>query len=377
MDDKADETIVSILETARDQNKLVIPDELSLLPLRETALFPMVVSPLTAGRESSIKLIDDAVTSGNRVIAVATMRNPEAERPTLNDIYPVGTAVVIHTMMRLPDVIRLIVQGVQRIRIKEATQTEPYLKIKVEVLPEKIEYTPEESTEIEALRRNVGGLFQKVVALSPSIPDELQAMPTTITQPSLLADSIASNLPLPTAEKQQLLEIVDIRERLRRLTAILSHEVEVLELGSRIQSQVQKEMTKTQREYYLREQLKAIQRELGEADERTLEVQELKEKIEAAKMPEEADKVATRELDRLQRMPPAAPEYSVSRNYIDWLVALPWSISTEDNLEVPHVKRILDEDHYGLEKVRSGFWSTSRSGSSRPAPRYASQSYAS
>ncbi|HUV05316.1 MAG TPA: endopeptidase La [Armatimonadota bacterium] len=352
MDDKADETIVSILETARDQNKLVIPDELSLLPLRETALFPMVVSPLTAGRESSIKLIDDAVTSGNRVIAVATMRNPEAERPTLNDIYPVGTAVVIHTMMRLPDVIRLIVQGVQRIRIKEATQTEPYLKIKVEVLPEKIEYTPEESTEIEALRRNVGGLFQKVVALSPSIPDELQAMPTTITQPSLLADSIASNLPLPTAEKQQLLEIVDIRERLRRLTAILSHEVEVLELGSRIQSQVQKEMTKTQREYYLREQLKAIQRELGEADERTLEVQELKEKIEAAKMPEEADKVATRELDRLQRMPPAAPEYSVSRNYIDWLVALPWSISTEDNLEVPHVKRILDEDHYGLEKVK-------------------------
>ena len=352
MDDEANEAVVSIPEAARDETRLAIPEELSLLPLRDTVLFPMVVSPLSAGRESSIKLIDDAVTSGNRVVAVAAMRNPEIEHPTLDDIYPVGTAVVIHTMMRLRDVVRLIVQGIQRIRIKEATQTEPYLKVKVEVLPEKVEYTHEEATEIEALRRNAGNLFQRVVALSPNIPDEMQAMPTTITHPGLLADSIAANLLLPTAEKQQLLELIDVRERLSRLTAMLSREVEVLELGSRIQSQIQKEMTKTQREYYLREQLKAIQRELGEADERTMEVQELKEKIEAAKMPEEAYKVATRELDRLQRMPPAAPEYSVSRTYIDWLVALPWSISTEDNLEVPHVKRILDEDHYGLEKVK-------------------------
>jgi len=352
MDDEANEAVVSIPEAARDETRLAIPEELSLLPLRDTVLFPMVVSPLSAGRESSIKLIDDAVTSGNRVVAVAAMRNPEIEHPTLDDIYPVGTAVVIHTMMRLRDVVRLIVQGIQRIRIKEATQTEPYLKVKVEVLPEKVEYTHEEATEIEALRRNAGNLFQRAVALSPNIPDEMQAMPTTITHPGLLADSIAANLLLPTAEKQQLLELIDVRERLSRLTAMLSREVEVLELGSRIQSQIQKEMTKTQREYYLREQLKAIQRELGEADERTMEVQELKEKIEAAKMPEEAYKVATRELDRLQRMPPAAPEYSVSRTYIDWLVALPWSISTEDNLEVPHVKRILDEDHYGLEKVK-------------------------
>ena len=352
MDDETNEAVVSIPEAARDETRLAIPEELSLLPLRDTVLFPMVVSPLSAGRESSIKLIDDAVTSGNRVVAVAAMRNPEIEHPTLDDIYPVGTAVVIHTMMRLRDVVRLIVQGIQRIRIKEATQTEPYLKVKVEVLPEKVEYTHEEATEIEALRRNAGNLFQRVVALSPNIPDEMQAMPTTITHPGLLADSIAANLLLPTAEKQQLLELIDVRERLSRLTAMLSREVEVLELGSRIQSQIQKEMTKTQREYYLREQLKAIQRELGEADERTMEVQELKEKIEAARMPEEAYKVATRELDRLQRMPPAAPEYSVSRTYIDWLVALPWSISTEDNLEVPHVKRILDEDHYGLGKVK-------------------------
>ena len=346
------ETVESLLETAGDTGKMVVPEELSLLPLRDTVLFPLVVSPLSAGRESSIKLVDDAVTSGNRIIAVAAMRDPQIERPSLEDVYPVGVAVVIHTMMRLPDSIRLIVQGIQRIRLKEAVQTDPYLRIKVQALPERTDYSPEETTEIEALRRNVGNLFQRVVALSPSIPDEMQTLPTTITRPNLLADSIVTNLALPAAEKQELLEIIDVRERLRRLAAILAREVEVLELGSRIQSQIQTEMTKTQREYYLREQLKAIQRELGEADERTAEVEELKQKIQEAKMPEEAEKAATRELDRLQRMPPASPEYSVARTYVDWLVALPWSVSTEDNLEIPHVKRILDEDHYGLEKVK-------------------------
>jgi ATP-dependent Lon protease len=352
IDAERDRTMSRILESSTDESKMAIPEELSLLPLRDTVLFPMVVSPLAAGRESSIKLIDDAVTSGNRIIGVAAMRDPSIEHPTLEDIYPVGTAVIIHTMMRLPDVLRLIVQGIQRIRILEAVQTEPYLKVKVEVLHEKTEYSPEETMEIEALRRNVGNVFKKVVSLSPSIPDELQALPDTITRPGLLADSIASNLPLSTAEKQELLEILDVRERLRRLLSILTREAEVLELGSRIQSEIQSEMTKTQREYYLREQLKAIQRELGETDERTAEIQELRQKIEEAKMPEEAEKAALRELERLQRMPPAAPEYSVARTYIDWLVGLPWSISTEDNLDIPHVKRILDEDHYGLEKIK-------------------------
>ena len=351
-EERMPETPAAVLETRADVGKLTIPEELSLLPLRDTVLFPLVVSPLSAGRESSVRLIDDAVTSGNRIIAVAAMRDPEIERPALDDIYPVGTAVVIHTMMRLPDVTRLVVQGIQRIKIKEAIQTEPYIKVKVETQPEKLDYTPEEETEIEALRRNVGSLFQKVVGLSPTIPDELQALPTTITRPNLLAYSVAANLPLPTPEKQKLLEVIDLREQLGSLMSILSREVEVLELGSRIQSQIQTEMTKTQREYYLREQLKAIQRELGEADERTTEVQELKQRIDDAKMPDEAEKAAMRELDRLQRMPPAAPEYSVSRTYIDWLVTLPWSIATEDNLDILHVKRILDEDHYGLEKVK-------------------------
>ncbi|MHB0912881.1 MAG: endopeptidase La [Armatimonadota bacterium] len=344
-----EENIISI---SADASKLVIPDELPLLPLRDTVLFPLVVSPLSAGRESSIKLIDDAVTSGNRIIAVAAMKNPEIEHPTLADIYPIGVAVVIHTMMRLPEMIRLIVQGIQRIRIKEVVQTEPYLRVKVEVIPERTDYTPEEETEIEALRRNVGSLFQKVVTLSPNLPDELQALPNTITRPNLLADSVATNLVIPTPEKQELLQITDVRERLRRLLSKLTREVEVLELGSRIQSQIQSEMTKTQREYYLREQLKAIQRELGESDERTVETTELKGRIEEAKMPEEADKAANRELDRIQRIPPASPEYSVSRTYIDWLVNLPWSVATEDNLDIRHVKEILDQDHYGLEKVK-------------------------
>lgn len=347
-----DNLVESIQTTMNDESKMVVPEELSLLPLRNTVLFPLVVSPLSAGRENSIKLVDDAVTSGNRVIAVSAMRSPEIERPGLDDIYSVGTAVVIHTMMRTPDVIRLIVQGIQRIHIKEAVQTEPYLRVRAELIPEKSEYTSAETTEIEALRRNVGSLFQKVVLLSPAITDELQTLPDTITRPDLLADSIATNLLLPTHEKQELLETIDVRERLRRLLSILSREVDVLEVGSRIQSQIQTEMTKTQREYYLREQLKAIQRELGEADERTAEIEELKENINTAKMPEEAEKAATRELDRLQRIPPGSPEYSVSRTYIDWLVTLPWSMTTEDNLNIAHVKRILDEDHYGLDRVK-------------------------
>ena len=347
--DNADQVL---LDLNGEASKLTVPEELSLLPLRETVLFPLVVSPLSAGRESSIKLIDDAVTSGNRVIAVAAQRSADIDRPGFDDIYGVGTAVVIHTMMRLPDGIRLIVQGIQRIRLVEPVQTEPYLKIKAEILHEKTDYTSDEMTELEALRRNVSSLFEKVLALSPNIPDELKTLPTTITRPGLLADSIAAHLPLSTAEKQELLELVDVRQRLARLMAILNREVEVLEIGSKIQSQIQREMTKTQRDYYLREQMKAIQRELGESDERTAEIDELRRKIEEAKMPDEAEKTALRELDRLQRMPPASPEYSMARTYVDWLVALPWSVQTDDDLDIIHVKTILDEDHYGLDKVK-------------------------
>lgn len=346
------DAIDQILSSAQDSDKLEVPGELNLLPLRDTVLFPLVVSPLTAGRDTSIKLIDDSVSSGNRIIAVAAMKNPRIEIPNMDDIYQIGTAVVIHTMMRLPDSIRLIVQGIQRVKIEEVMQTEPYLKVRVSVVHEKNEYTDHENTEIEALRRNVGNLFENVVGFSPNIPDELQSLPTNITKPSLLCDSIAMNLPLPTSEKQTLLETLDVRERLRILSTYLSREEEVLEIGSRIQSEIQTEMTKTQRTYYLREQLKAIQRELGETDERIAELDELKEKIEEANMSDETEKAALNELDRLQRIQPAAPEYSVSRSYIDWLIALPWNNTTKDNLDIAHVKKILDEDHYGLDEVK-------------------------
>lgn len=352
MSDETPTRAEDFVDADGEASQLKIPDELSILPLRDAVLFPLVVNPITAGRESSVKLIDDAITSGSRIIAVTAQKDPSVDMPEFDDVYHVGTAIVIHTMMRVPDGIRLIVQGIQRIRILEATRSGPYMVGRVVSLPERTEYTVEERTEIEALRRNVVSLFQKVIALSPNLPDELQNIPTTITRAGLLADSIATNLPLPTSEKQQLLELVDIRERLSGLLTFLTREVEVLEIGSRIQSRVQSEMTKTQRDYYLREQMKAIQRELGETDERTSETQELRNKIEEANMPEEARKAVDREMQRLERMPTASPEYTMVRTYVDWLIALPWSKSTKDNLDILHVKEVLDEDHYGLEKIK-------------------------
>lgn len=329
-----------------------IPDELSLLPIKDTVLFPMVVMPLIVSRESSMKLVDDAVVSDSRIIALSTLKDPNVEAPKCDDVYPIGVAAAIHTMLRLPEHQRLIIQGLRRIRIKECIQTEPYLRVKIEEIPEADDFSPEELVELEALRRNVSDNFQKVVALSPNLPDELQSIATSISKPGVLADTVALHLPIPIAEKQSLLETPGIKERLRALLAILVREVEVLELGSKIQSQVHSEMGKTQREYYLREQLKAIQRELGEGDERTLEVEELRKKIIDAQMPEEAEKESLRELDRLSHMSPAAPEYTVSRTFIDSLISLPWNTFTEDNLDIPLVHEILDEDHYGLEKIK-------------------------
>jgi len=331
---------------------VVIPEELSLLPIKETVLFPMVVMPLIVSRESSMKLVDDAVVSDARIIALAALKDPNVEAPTISDVYDVGVAAAIHTMMRLPEHQRLIIQGLRRIRIKECVQSEPYIRVKIEEIPEVMDWTEQDHVEIEALRRNVASNFEKVVALSPNLPDELQSITNSITKPGVLADTVALHLPIPIEEKQVLLETSGTKERLRKLLAILMREVEVLELGSKIQSQVHSEMGKTQREYYLREQLKAIQRELGEGDERGTETEELRQKIIEAGMPEEAEKEALRELERLSHMSPAAPEYTVARTFIDSLISLPWNTYTLDNLDIPEVHRILDEDHYGLEKIK-------------------------
>lgn len=331
---------------------ITIPEELSLLPIKDTVLFPMVMMPLIVQRESSMKLVDDAVVGETRVIALATLKDPNVEAPQIGDVYHTGVAAAIYTMMRMPEHQRLIVQGLKRIRVVECVQSEPYLRVRVEEVPDITDWSEEEALEIEALRRNVGATFQKVVGLSPGMPDELQAIPNGVTRPGVLADTIALHLPIPIPEKQDLLETLSVRERLKKLLSILMREVEVLELGSKIQSEVHSEMGRTQKEYYLREQMKAIQRELGEGDERTAEIEQLRKRILEAGMPEEAEKEALREMDRLSHMPPAAPEYTVARTFIETLVSLPWNVYTQDNLDIRQVRRILDEDHYGLTKVK-------------------------
>lgn len=334
------------------EGPFTVPQELNLLPLRDFVMFPVLVSPLGVGRENSIQLINESVVGGNRLIGVAAMKDSSVDEPTLDDVYRIGTAVVIRMMAQLPDGIRLIVQGLQRIEILEAIQTKPYLRVRVRPIQEP-QVPPELAVEVEALKRSISELFSKAVQLSSDLPDEMQGLTQNVPDPGVLTDLIAAHMPrFAPAEKQKILETIPIRERMQALMALLAREVQVLELGSKLHSEVTSEIDKYQREYYLREQLKAIQRELGEGDERVQEIQELQAKIEAANMPEEALKEANRELERLKRMSPGAPEYTVARTYIDWLVAMPWAISTRDNLDIKAVERSLDRDHWGLEKVK-------------------------
>ena len=332
--------------------KADVPSELSILPLRDTVVFPVLVAPISVARDASVQLVDEAVAAGNRIIGVAAMRDPNVEQPSGEDLYPIGVAVVVRMMAKGSDGIRMIIQGIVRIRIDEIIEAEPYLKAKVTVVESVFPTEPEQLLEVEALKRGIGELFRKVVQLSPIMPDELAALSTTIDDASVMTDLIAAHLPIGTAEKQEILEKIDLIERMTALLALMTKELQVLELGSKLQSQVSSEMSKTQRDYYLREQIKAIQKELGDGEERGEEIEDLKVKVAEANMPEEALKEANRELDRLQRMSPGAPEYTVARSYVDWLIALPWTKSTVDNLDIPDVKRILDEDHYGLEKVK-------------------------
>jgi len=332
--------------------RIPVPDVLSILPLRDYVMFPVLVSPLNVGRESSVRMINETVVGGNRIIGCVTMKDPRIEQPTLDDIYKIGTAVIIRMMMQVPDGIRLIVQGIVRFEILEALQVEPYIRVRIQRIPQP-EVPEDQAIEVEAARRSIASLFQKAVSLSPDLPDELQGLVNSVQDPGVLTDLVAAHIPrLSTADKQQILETIPLRERMQKLVQYLAREVQVLELGSKLHSDVTSELGKAQREYYLREQLKAIQRELGETDEKTREIEELRQKIQASGMPEEAMREANRELERLSRMPTAAPEYTVARTYIDWLVALPWSVSTEDNLNLAEVRAILDEDHYGLEKVK-------------------------
>ncbi|MEO5819543.1 MAG: endopeptidase La [Vicinamibacteraceae bacterium] len=328
-----------------------IPDSLPVLPLRDTVLFPNSFMPLAVAREASVRLIDESM-NGSRLIAVFTQRDATVEEPTETDLYEIGTATHIHKMFKLPDgSLRLIVQGLSRVRLKRLTSLRPYLLAEIEEAAELNK--PEDRLEIDALQRNIKTSFQQVVSLSPLLSDDLQTLALNITEPGKLADFIVSSLPtLTTAVKQEVLDTLDVRARMDLLNRILIKELEVLELGSKIQSQVQSEVGKNQREYFLREQLKAIQKELGEDDDQAKEIDELREKIQAAGMSEAVLKEATRELDRLSKMPVAAAEYTVSRTYLDWLVSLPWTKRTEEVIDLPKTKGVLDADHSGLEKAK-------------------------
>jgi ATP-dependent Lon protease len=330
---------------------LNIPSELPILPLRDTVLFPNSFMPLAVARESSVRLIDDAIANG-KLIAVFTQRDAGVEEPLQNDLYPVGTATHIHKMFKLPDgSLRLIVQGLARLTLDAVVATQPYLRARVSAATE--DTNDGDGLEIDALARNIKTNFQQVVSLSPLLSDDLQTLATNITEPGRLADFIASSLStISTGVKQEVLETLDIRARMDSLNRILIKELEVLELGSKIQSQVQSEVGKNQREYFLREQMKAIQKELGEGDDQTKEIEEISEKIEAANMPELVKKEALRELDRLSKMPVAAAEYTVSRTYLDWLVMLPWAKRTDEVIDLKKTLQVLDADHSGLEKAK-------------------------
>jgi ATP-dependent Lon protease len=330
---------------------VAIPGELPVLPLRDTVLFPNSFMPLAVARESSVRLIDEAISAG-KLIGVFTQRDASVEEPQQSDLYDVGTASHIHKMFKLPDgSLRLIVQGLARLTLDQVTETRPYLKARVTPAVEAV--NDADHLEIDALLRNIKTNFQQVVSLSPLLSNDLQTLASNIAEPGRLADFIASSLTtIATSVKQEVLETLDIRARMDSLNRILIKELEVLELGSRIQSQVQSEVGKNQREYFLREQMKAIQKELGESDDQAKDVEELREKIEAAGMPEAVQKEALRELDRLAKMPVAAAEYTVSRTYLDWLVALPWQKRAEEIIDLPNTKAVLDADHSGLEKAK-------------------------
>ncbi len=328
-----------------------IPADLGLLPLRDTLLFPQAILPLAVARETSVALVNDAVRE-RKVIGVVTQRDPAVDDPVESDLFQVGTLTHIHKMFRFPDgSLRLVVQGIQRFRILQLTQHRPFRRARVEFLREHV--TPEQEIEVRALAQSALSFFQRVVELSPTLSDELATLAGNIQDPARLADFIAGNLPtLNTAQKQEFLELLDVRSRLESINKVLVKDLEVLEVGSKIQSQVKNELQKNQREYYLREQMKAIQKELGDSDDQQREISELREKIDAAGMPEDSKKEAVRELERLSRMSPAAAEYTVTRTYLDWLVSLPWSKRSEVEIDLAKAKEVLDNDHYDLEKVK-------------------------
>jgi ATP-dependent Lon protease len=335
-------------QAIRDGAETPLPQATPVLPLRDMVTYPGTLTPLAVGQERSMRLIDD-VLSGDRMLTMVASRDPAVEEPPPEQLHEVGVTGVVARMLKVPDgTVRILVQGTHRVRLGPYVATDPYLVARIAELPDEVEEGP----ELQALTRNVQSTFSEIIEQIPYLPEELQLAVTNVDDPSALTHLIAGSLRIPTEEKQELLETLDVGQRLRRLSEILARELEVIQIGSEIQSQVQEGLEKGQREYYLREQLRAIQEELGEGDEQQAEISELRERLAAAELPEHALKAAERELTRLERLPPAAAEYGVIRTYLEWLTELPWSAETDDNLEIEHAREVLDADHYDLEKVK-------------------------
>ena len=336
--------------TEQAEHELELPAALPILPLKETVVFPQSMSPLAIGQERSVRLIDDVV-AGDRLLALVATRDGSIEAPGFDDIYEVGTVAIVHKLIKVPDgTLRILVQGLERVHLDHRIDTDPYLLGEFSALPDIVVETP----ELEALIRNVQGLFGRIISLAPYLPAELELAAANVDDPSALAHLVASTLrSIKTEERQELLETLDVTDRLRKVSAILSRELEVFELGSKIQSQVQSEMEKGQREYFLRQQLKAIQDELGEADPEHAEIEELRLRLaELTRCRRTSARPPTGSSSRLERLPPAAAEYGVIRTYLEWILTLPWGVYTVDNLDLEHARKVLDDDHFDLEKVK-------------------------
>jgi ATP-dependent Lon protease len=330
------------------EKKPPVPAELPLLPLKDTVVYPLTVYPLVIGKEKSIKLIND-VTVGDKILGLTAQKKVDSEVAGMSEIYSVGTMARILQMVKVPDgTLRVLVQGIERIKISEFLQTEPYIRARVAAAPDRIE----SSVQIEALMRGVSEIFQKMVTLTPNMPEELSAAAVNIEEPLQLVYLIATNVRLDLPQRQDILETESLYEKLTKIMQVLNREVEVLELGRKIQGQARDQMQKAEREYLLRQQLSAIRKELGEEAEEGSEIKSLREKIEAAKMTAEAEKEAKRELGRMEKLNASSPEYSVIRTYLEWMTILPWNKTSASPIDIAKARTTLDEDHYDLEKVK-------------------------
>lgn len=330
------------------KESLKVPEILPLIPLRDLIIFPNLVVPLFVGRDRSIKALEEAMRT-EHMVALVAQKEAETQDPDKEDLYSIGSVATVMQELKLPDgTAKALVEGMTRLRVEEFIESEPFFKVRVSVVEEPIE----KSIETEALMRNLVAQFEQTARLGKPVPQEVLLASMNIEEPGRLADFIAFHLNLRTDEKQKILEAVGADQRLELVSSFLGKELEILEIGSRIQSRVKEQMTKTQREYFLREQMKAIQKELGTMDEQQAEVEELRTKITEAQMPPEVEEKALKELGRLEKMPPAAAETGVIRTYLDWLIGVPWKTETEEKLDLKSAQAILDEDHYGLEKVK-------------------------